>query len=43
MKNAIRREICGVKMVVESIHRWYGYMERMENERMVKKAYMRTF
>ena len=39
--NARIRELCGVaKGVDESVLRWFGRIQRMENDRIVKKVYV---
>ena len=48
MPNAWIRELCGVvKRVieridssVENVFRWFGHIERMENDRIPKRVYM---
>ena len=42
--NAWIREFCGVeKKVDESVFRWFGHTERMENDRIVKRVYVGDF
>ena len=45
--NARIRELCGVtkgvdEMTDEGVLRWFGYVERMENGRIVKRAYVES-
>ena len=44
--NARTRKLCGVAkrvdgMVDESVLRWFGYIERMANDRIAKRVYVR--
>ena len=44
MRNEVIRELCGVEKGVkerisESILRWFGHMERMDENRLVKRMY----
>ena len=45
--NARIRELCGAtkgvdEMTDEGVLRWFGYVERMENGRIVKRAYVES-
>ena len=45
VRNAWIRELCGVKKVLderiyESVHWWFGHVERMENDRIAKRVYV---
>ena len=41
VSNAWLRELCGVaKRVDESVLRWFGRIERMENDKIAKRGYV---
>ena len=44
MRNGVIRELCGIQKGVnerisESILRWFGHLERMDESRLVKRVY----